>query len=380
MPPDWKSERNFDRCVRSLDKTSSPGWPHCREAGTIGAWLYPGNTFEPDPAKRSMLLSQVMEVFNGEYDHIFKVFVKPEAHKPEKAAEGRWRLIIASSLPVQVAWAMTVGHLEESLLTNQPNIPPAYNTCFFGGGWRRFAERCRKTQINWATDKSAWDWNSPGWVYRIIQQLRVRLTANATEEWKACLGRLYDDAYFESKVMLATGHIYKQVGGGLMKSGLLVTLSDNSLGQVVEDALAQLSVGQLPTPMFATGDDVLQRKPHDTTAYLERLQRFGCKVKQSSDSLEFMGFDFTDQPMPLYPAKHIWNLLRQTEDKLESVLDAYCRMYAKQPEFQKFYQRVADYLGVRVRSPQYYEFFMDNPDALISHTAGKPRYVDAESA
>lgn len=375
LPADWDTRENFDKCVRKLDRRSSPGWPLCREAVTIGKWLYPADTFEPDASRAEMLWQMVRQVFDGEYQHVFKVFIKPEAHKRDKALEGRWRLILASALPVQLAWHMACGHLERAFIQEQPHVPPAYAEVFFGGGWRRFRESCIQANIRWATDKSAWDWNSPGWVYDTIRQLRIRLTRNETSRWLEVMGWLYKDAYVDSKVMLSTGHIYKQTKPGLMKSGLVVTISDNSLGQDIVDAAAQISVGQKPSRKRVTGDDVLQEKPPRSAEYLERLQRYGCKVKCQEDKLEFMGFNLDEEIRPIYPHKHMWNISHQKDEYLSTVLDAYCRLYAKQPSFQVFWQRVAQRLGVVVKSQAYYRYFMDNPRALKGSCMDRLRSV-----
>lgn len=364
----------FKHYVARLDRTSSPGWPLCKEASTIGDWLYPGKTFDPDPARLSMLWNLVQTVFDGTYEHFFKVFIKPEAHKAEKAADRRWRLILASSLPVQIAWHMAVGHLERSFLKEQPFIPPSYAESFFAGSWKRFKESCLQKQINWATDKSAWDWNSPGWVYSACKELRIRLTAGGTEEWLRVLDWLYDDAYVSSKILLATGHVYKQSEPGLMKSGLVVTISDNSLGQDFVDMAAQLSVGERPCLKRVTGDDVLQVRPPDPLAYLKRLESFGCKVKQHATTLEFMGFDLNGEITPIYPHKHIWNISHQQDEFLEPVLDAYLRLYANVPSFQSFWRRVASELEISVKSPAFYRYFMNNPDAAVK--LGPVRYVE----
>lgn len=376
---DWDSRTSFDYHVRKLDKTSSPGWPLSRQAPTIGKWLYPRDTFEPDPARKEMLWLMVNEVLGGTYEHLFKVFIKPEPHKAEKAREGRWRLIMASSLPVQLAWHMALGHLERAFLVEQPYITPAYAESFFGGSWKIFKDSCQRSGTVWSTDKQAWDWNAPGWVFELCKQLRIRLTRGSTEKWLAVVDWLYKDAYVDSKILLGTGHIYKQSEPGLMKSGLVVTISDNSLGQDIVDAAAQISVGKRPMLKRATGDDVCQEKPRDTAEYLERLQKFGCKVKCTMDKLEFMGFDFSDKIKPIYPHKHLWNVSRQKDENLPTVLDAYCRLYAHDPPFQVFWQRLATRLGVVVKTPAYYRYFMDNPTAMVGYKLAKPGFLDGET-
>nr|APG75826.1 hypothetical protein 2 [Hubei sobemo-like virus 40] len=376
LPSDWDSRASFDRYVKTLDRTSSPGWPLCKEANTNGKWLYPNDTLEPDPARAEMLWQMVQQVMAGEFDHIFKLFIKPEAHKKEKAEAKRWRLIMAAALPVQIAWKMTIGHLEEALLAEQPFIPPAYGEVFFGGGWRRFSENCRRKKITWATDKKSWDWNSPGWVYLACRDLRVSLTRNHTPKWLKVLFWLYADAYQHSKVLLSTGDVYEQLTAGLMKSGVPPTISDNSISQDLLSCAASLSVGEEPPPKKITGDDVLQKKPKEPDRYLERLQTFGCVVKEAVDKMEFMGFSFEKTIEPIYKSKHVWNVSHQQDENLEGVLDAYCRLYAHQPDFLEFWIGVGRRLGIVLKTPAFYRYFMDNPNALKSQSFGTPVYRD----
>lgn len=376
LPLDWNTRPGFEKWIRQLDRTSSPGWPLCRVATTIGKFLYPKETLDPDPSRVEMLWQMVQQVFRCEYDHVFKAFVKPEPHKKEKADERRWRLILASSLPIQIVWHMTMGHLERSFLEEQPLITMSYGEIFVGGSWQHFKMSCEQSGTTWATDKKAWDWNSPGWVYIVCRELRKRLTRGSTPEWERMVDWLYADAYQNSKVMLSTGHVYRQTESGLMKSGLVVTISDNSLGQDVVDHAAQLSVGQLPNVKKVTGDDVIQRKPADPEEYLARLQKFGCVVKQAEDKLEFMGFDLENQPKPIYPHKHLWNLERLNPEFLPGVLDSYCRLYANQPVFQVFFQKLARKLNVPLKSPAYYRYFMNNPNALYGKQFRNPKFLD----
>lgn len=376
LPIGWDTREHFDKTLRKLDRTSSPGWPLCKQASTIGDWLYPGSSLEPDPMKAEQLWAMVRQVFEQEYEHFFKVFIKPEPHKEEKARTRRWRLIMASSLPVQIAWHMAMGHLEESFLKEQPFIPLAYGEPFFAGSWQRFKDSCTRTKITWATDKKAWDWNSPGWVYRACCELRKRLTrfdrTHDQDRWLSVVGWLYDDAYCNSKLLLATGHVYQQSTPGLMKSGLVPTISDNSLSQDLIDMAAQLSVGRLPCKKRVTGDDVIQEKPADPQAYILRVQSFGCKIKQAATKLEFMGFDMDNNLTPIYPQKHLWNFLHQKEEYLEQVVGAYLRIYANSPPHSKFWREVAERLNLRVMSPSFYSFFMNNPEAAMK--LGPVRY------
>lgn len=334
-----------------------------REAPTISEWLYRGKVF-PDEGRLEILWRDVKAVMAGDYEHIFRAFIKMEPHKAAKAREGRWRLIIQSALCVQVAWKMAFSHIEQSLLDNMGSHPSAYGEVWFGGGWRRFKRRAERLGTKWCLDKRAWDWNSPGYIYEDIKELRIRLTLNPTEEWLRVVDLLYDDAYVNS-VILVGDKLYRQTVPGLMKSGLLVTISDNSFAQVLLDRYACVRLRKRFSRIFATGDDTIQDEPEDAEAYVDVLQTFGCVVKEAVRGVEFMGTVFTENgPRPLYGGKHLKNITMVADEDVAGVLDSYMRVYAHCPVFTKFWRKLAVSLGVRVKSDAYYRWFYDSPEAL----------------
>lgn len=271
-------------------------------------------------------------------------------------------MIIQSSLAIQVAWKMAIGHLLEAELRNMGRHPSTYGEVWFGGGWRRFRDRVVRLGLVWCLDKSAWDWNSPGWIYQDICELRKRLTVNANPEWEMVLDWLYRDAYSESRVMMGNA-IYRQLDPGLMKSGLVPTISDNSYAQVMLDRMVCISLGRPYGPIFATGDDTIQRKQDQ--AYVDCLQRYGCVVKEVVEDYEFMGNRFTPEgPRPMYGGKHMVNIQRVADEDMPTVLDSYMRTYAADPVFSGFFRRLAVKLGIPVRSDRYYRWFLNSPEAL----------------
>lgn len=363
LDKEWKTERRFDGVLAQLDRSSSPGWPLMREAPTIGKWLYKGGLF-PDPNQRSKLWKMVQDVFAGTYEHVFKVFIKVEPHTQKKVEEGRWRLILMSSLPYQIAWHMTVGHLEASFLQTY-HSPLAHSLVYFGGGWKTFKRYVSQHNMNWCCDKSGWDWNSPGWVYDACLELRKRLTCNRSPEWESLLTRLYSDAYGRSRVYLPDGTLLEQLKPGLMKSGLVVTITDNGISQVALHLLASYRQGLYPERILATGDDTIQAAPKNEKEYVEQLQRAGCVVKEYGIGDDFMGFSITrDGFYPKYLGKHLMSLRLQKEEFLRDALDGYMRIYACNPEMVEFFQELAGLLGVRLLSPKYYLYFANNPDAF----------------
>lgn len=334
-----------------------------QQAPTISEWLFKGGLY-PDPLQLELLWKDVQSCLRGDYDHIYRAFIKMEPHKRSKADEGRWRLIIQSSMCMQVAWRMAVGHQEDAFLNTMGCHPSAYGEVWFGGGWKKFLSRCERLKLDFCLDKSAWDWNSPGYVYQDIKELRKRLTINPSDEWESLMDRLYEDAYVSSRVLVGS-NLYQQTTPGLMKSGLLVTISDNSIAQVLLDRYVAVRLKWPYRTIVATGDDTIQRMPQDVPLYISTIQSFGCVVKEQIHGVEFMGTDFSaGVPIPLYGGKHLKNIQYVQDEDIDCVLDSYMRNYAHSTVFRKFWRTLAVELGAKILSDRYYLWFHDNPEAL----------------
>lgn len=379
LPDGWNTRANFDKVLLELDKQSSPGWPLMREAPTIGKWLFADGPF-PLPRKADTLWSMVQDVFEGKYNHIFKVFIKMEPHTLKKALEGRWRLIMMCSLPNQVAWHMAVGHLEDRFL-DMYRCPLAHSLVYFGGGWKRFYRYYRQHNLSWCADKSGWDWNSPGWVYVVCRELRKRLTIGATPEWERVLDILYADAYFTSKLMLVDGSIVQQEDPGLMKSGLVVTIGDNGIAQLALHIRAEKRMNvRRKTRIIATGDDTFQEPPEDEGAYIANLSSSGCIVKEYGSGTDFMGFEITSEGYyPLKFGKHVATLRYQKDEFLQETLESYLRIYTYDSLRSGFFRSLGTLLGFTFPSAQYFRYFSDNPDALETFSGlARPSFGDRD--
>ena len=114
LPDNWNSYEYFRTCLDDLDNSSSPGYPYMREAPTIGRWLGADGLGNYSEVQVSRLWYDVQKVLAGTFEHFFRAFVKDEPHKKAKVLDKRWRLIIASALPVQMVWRMCFKHQNTS--------------------------------------------------------------------------------------------------------------------------------------------------------------------------------------------------------------------------------------------------------------------------
>lgn len=354
-PIDWMDYNRYLKMLNDLDMTSSPGYPYMQAATTIGKWLKDDGLGNFDPVRVQILWSDVQQVLAGEYEHLFRVFVKDEPHKIKKVREKRWRLIIASSLPVQMVWRMAFKHQNDWLNERPYEIPSAHGLVFPHGGWMRFKAHLDSKGLNWSRDISAWDINMPGWVVDVVR--KFRLSQGGPSSWERVVNQLYADAYQRAKLIFSDGTILQQQYTGFMKSGLFNTISDNSLGMVPMHVLASWRSGLPVGSVWATGDDVLQT--HMSDSYVVELEGLGCVVKEVEKAKVFMGTSFENKPFPMYFSKHVVNF-SSSREYLGDILDSYMRLYCHVPEFE-LWRQVAIVMQLPVKPRFYYQFWYDSP-------------------
>lgn len=361
----WTLEDDFDgydayeRALHRLDMTSSPGYPYSQEATTNGLWLK-WNGLECDEIQKLRLWHDVKLVLADEYEHIIRVFVKQEPHKKSKIEEKRWRLIMASSLPVQVAWHMLFFKLNDLEIKQAYHIPSQQGIVMIGGGWKLFSKSWSERGLTCGLDKSAWDWTAPMWTLNTDLELRRRLgRGSRMSEWLSLAKTLYRHMFEDPKLLLSDGSLYQQIVPGVMKSGCVNTISTNSHAQVFVHIAVCIDLGLDPYPLpVCCGDDTLQHDSHvrDLSAY----RKYGVVVKSASTTMEFVGHEFREEgPYPLYFLKHLKKLQYVTDEVLPQYLDSMARMYVHTPYYGTW-ERLAELLGVILpMSQDAYRFWYD---------------------
>lgn len=353
----WFTRSRFENLLSELDLTSTPGIPYLREAPTIGQWLGADGLGNYSRSQVERLWYDVCKLYNGEWEHRFRVFVKDEPHKVAKRDQNRWRLIMCASLANQMLWRMALKHQNDWLNASAYKCPSAHGLVFCYGGWRRFKAHVATKRLSYSRDLTSWDLSSPGWVWRVVREFRKR--AGGPLDWLRAMDRLYEDAFEKSIYQFSNGMVVRKDISGVMESGLFVTISDNSLAMACMHFLASLRSGQYVGSVWATGDDVLHTYISD--AYITQLEKLGCRVKEWTAELEFMGTSFVKEPKPLYLAKHIVSFMTKKADVRAEVLDAYARLWCHDDEWFEFWSAVAKSAGVSLRSRAYYRFWYSSP-------------------
>lgn len=361
LPDDWFSRERFEKVLKRLDNSSSPGYPYCREKQTIGEWLgFNGFTF--DPMKVELLWIDVCEVYRGGGDLIQRVFIKQEPHKKAKAQEGRWRLIMAFPLNFQVFWHLLFDYQNDLEIRFATSIPSQQGIWFHGGAWRNHMARWKQAGYDVGLDKSAWDWTFPKWLLDWDLQFRFRMGRGyGMSEWLRHASRQWELAFGKGARFITTGGVLlEQEVPGIMKSGSVVTISSNSHAQAMLHILVCLDEGVSVEPFPACcGDDTLQRLDQ---ASVDGYKKYGVVVKSASEGLEFMGHEFLSTgPAPLYMEKHFNRFLHIDEKFVADYLESMARLYVKTPYFE-VWERLSISFGSLLPSKMALEYWYDHVD------------------
>lgn len=345
LSEDFDSYRSFEIAVRRLDMTSSPGYPYQKEAPTNGDWLK-WNGVEVDPIQKQRLWFDVKKVMNDDWQHVIRVFIKQEPHKLGKVESGRWRLIMAAPLCVQLVWQMVFAPLNDLEIQKSFEIPSQQGIVLVGGGWKQYYRQWQSLGLVSGVDKSSWDWTAPFWSIMLDLELRRRLArGDRVQEWYALARLLYRHMFESPLLMTSDGNLYRQVVPGIMKSGCVNTISTNGhCQQFVHLAVCiDANISPFPLPRVC-GDDTIHSLRH--TLHLDLYGRYGVIIKEVSETTEFVGHEFrSDGPRPLYIMKHLKKVRYVEDENMLSYLDSMARMYCH-TEYFGFWEKLARSLGI----------------------------------
>lgn len=366
LPFDFGFYDHFLRCVRKLEFSSSPGYPYCLGAPTIGDWLgWDGIGFDSDALDR--LWYDVQKYFE-EPDSVYRVFVKDEPHKMAKAVTDRWRLIICPPLYEQVAWSMLFGQGNDAEIRTIGETPSFQGIKLCNGGWKDANRKFREKNLTVALDKSAWDWTCHiEWLWLDLQ-LRDRLiTATASQKrwWRETAQKCYEAAFERATLMLSNGEVFKQIEPGVMKSGCINTISTNSHAQIFVHILLCLRCDYPVYPLpVAVGDDVLSA-PHNVATAGEFAQLGVIKKDGEEGGTEFVGHVFHPYldlpPRPAYREKHFYRFLQMDGSTVPEYLESMAHLYAHDDDMLDAWRDIASHQGVILPSKHYLRYWYNFP-------------------
>lgn len=338
---------NYDRfkeIIRNLNFDATPGYPLCRSYPTI-ADMFKWDGFNVDPHAVERFWFEWLVWLSNPIDFPFRMFIKDEPINQKKFDLGRWRLIFASPLYYQILDHFLFDEMNEKEMENQWNVPTKLQWHpFWGGAEIGVASFDDPVSI----DKSMWDWTALWELISIDKDFRKSM-ANAPPYWHQLVDLSYELEFEKASFVFSSGIVVRQNFKGLMKSGLLNTLSTNSHCQDFIHKLAQLRCGHNYN-FWTIGDDVLMTNPCEN--YKQQLNQFSI-VKEIEPGYKFAGFDLSTKT-PTYWSKHYNRLLYSTEEEIAEILDSYQRLYAFHPEKLKLIHKILyDYAPNKLRTPRF---------------------------
>lgn len=321
---DFMERSHFERVVRSLDWTSSPGYPYLFQATTNRDFFQVGDDGEPTEFALDRAWTLVQQrLVTRDCDPI-RLFIKPEPHKERKLERGAYRLISSVSVVDQIIDAMLFSEMNDVMAKNFLHVPGKIGWAPICGGWRIIPVHGQR-----ALDKSAWDWSVNGWIPQMLLDLRYHLMepTERAEEWLE-LARWRYAALYQNPVFITSGGLLlRQREPGVMKSGCINTISDNSLAQDLLHVRVCKQLDLEDGALIAMGDDTLQDDFPEFESYEHALSAY-CHVKSSVKKSEFAGYHFkTSSVEPLYRGKHAFNMLHLDDKYGQEVANSYCLNY-----------------------------------------------------
>lgn len=326
IPKDFLTRTHFNRAILRLDMRSSPGYPYMLTAPTNGDYFKIGEEWNEDRINHMWELVNLRIRTESEADPI-RTFIKPEPHTDKKILEGRYRIISSVSVADQLIDHMLFGDMNDLLIKNWMFVPSKAGWSFLHGGWKLMP---RSEEDHVAIDKSAWDWTVKLWLVEMILECRLKSCTTQGELlsfWYEKAAYRYRQLFCEAVFITSGGLMLKQLDDGIMKSGCVNTISDNSMMQYILHTRVCLENGFDIGRIMSMGDDTLQQKPEDLSLYLWSLGQF-CKVKQADSLVEFAGFRFQGMRVePCYRGKHAFTLLHVDDDVVDDMALSYSLMY-----------------------------------------------------
>nr|UUG74095.1 MAG: RNA-dependent RNA polymerase [XiangYun luteo-sobemo-like virus 2] len=362
---DWFNFDNFKKVLFSLDFQSTPGYPYLFTAPTIGDYLkFNGDSF--DSTRVSILWNDVNNIINDldDEDIYWRTFIKQEPHKISKAQCNRWRLITCPPLSIQVLWQMCFASQNRLEIDDSYNLPTQQGIVMPYGGWKNYYQQWLSLGLACSTDMTAWDWTCPSWLIDMDLRFRKRLT-NSDSLWLKMVDFLYNNAFYNCKIILSDGRVFRQLFPGIIKSGCVNTISTNGHCQVMLHVMVCIDQSLRIDFPRVVGDDKLQSISH--YALRSSYEKYGVIIKSITDTMEFVGNQWTDNgPQPMYTGKHVFNLLHASDENIVEIFDSYLRFYSYS-DLRHFVRWLSKLYGVenQLKSDQYYRYWYDNPNAKI---------------
>lgn len=341
IPVDFLQFSHFERVVSQLDWTSSPGYPYMLSSPT-NKDLFKVVNGVPDPYRVRLMWNHVLVRIQERDSDPIRLFIKAEPHKKKKLEEGRYRLISSVSIIDQLVDHLLFSDMNTQMIENWINLPSKVGWSPYMGGWKAMPKS------GMALDKSAWDWTMQMWLIDLVLKVRVSLCSNMTDQWKDLATWRYKQLFVNPEFITSGGLVLRQKNPGVMKSGCVNTITDNSIAQVILHNRVCLETGIEPGVIYSMGDDTLQTVPTRVGEYLSAMSSF-ARVKEPIFKVEFAGMEFKRNGIvePLYRGKHAFQILHVIPEVLPSLAQSYQLLYHRS-QYRDFMENLFLQLGQEI--------------------------------
>lgn len=282
VPADWRSRYRILQSIDGLKATSSPGYPWCLSL--------PTNERLVEVFGREAIADMVEERLDAVLKYgvsveksLTRVFIKREPHKMKKIINGEVRLIWSPNVIDQLVDQMVYRWSLNAEIERHQDIPskPGF-TWFYGGADQLYKATAKRFGGGECVelDKSGWDWTVQAWYHDVDLEWRLsRVRGEVPVDWEHVM-RVRTEHHKLTPVVFSDGTVLDQVQPGLMKSGLVNTLSTNSFLQVFIKVMYALSVSgcfdEHVHGIIAQGDDTLEKVPdEEREGYLRFIRELG---------------------------------------------------------------------------------------------------------
>jgi len=356
----YKSSEYLQALINSslVSSSKSPGHPYCADGLTTN-----GKVIEHFGS--AALAEKILNEWDQQFD--LKVFIKTEPHKVKKLKAKMLRIITGLPLHKMVKHQALFRELNEAMVDNWKNSPIVYPfSPLVPGDTPHLFKRFHGRTVN-ESDKTNWDFNYFPYIYRIackiVQGLAVKPATWSQEQFNEYLQDVsgaFTEMYVNSRYRLSNGKIVTPAFDGIMKSGWYLTITCNSLAQLILDILCKIRMGfsddEICSPTFQIivgGDDVLQSFPvgFNQQEYFAQMGLLGIDLKmneiknhKSMDGAEFFSnrFELTRSGVvnthPVRMAKHVYGLTTTKQKDLADALISHMANHVFSARHFKFFE------------------------------------------
>jgi len=253
-----------------------------------------------------------------------RVFVQSELHSAEKAAQGRYRLIMSISLVDQlVERTLNSGQNRAEILQHE-TLPSKPGMGLHDDGLQELSDALAGFESPVESDMTGYDWSVSWWMLNADVECRIALSALPAHSVYATILRSRVWALANSMLVFSNGDAYVQTTPGVQKSGSYNTSSTNSRIRV----LLALLVGS--ERAIAMGDDAVEEYAEGA---LEKYRELGMAPKMyqrvsldSEQGIEFCATRFSNAGpgRPVRWQRMFATLLQKTPQSVEEEEELVC--------------------------------------------------------